>query len=103
MDGFDGTVEDFQDLQDAAEELDGENEVPMEEIFPSEFMRDHTDFDSFDELLEESQWDVETQEDFRAIPDEPFDEYIAETTDFQDWDEMYRTGGKQWMKKELGL
>lgn len=100
---FDGTVETLDDLRAAAEELDGENEVPMEEIFPGEFMEQHTRFASFDELLEESEWNVESQEDFEAIPDEPFDEYIAETTEFENWEEMYASSAKEWMKKELGL
>lgn len=102
-DGFDGTIDDLEDLRVAAEELDGENSVRMEEMFPAEFMEEHTEFGSFAELLQESQWDVEAQEDFEAIPDGPFDEFIAETTDFEDWEEMYTTAGREWISDELGF
>ena len=103
MGDIDGTIDDLADLRAAAEELDGEHEVPMGEMFPDDFMQEHTEFENVDQLFEESQWDVESQEDFRAIPDEPFDEYIAETTDFKDWDEMYSAAGGEWASRELGL
>jgi len=103
MDGIDDTIEDLQDLQAAAEELDGDNSVPMEEMFPPEFIREHTEFESFEEWLEGSQWQVDSQEDFEDIPDGPFDDYVAETSDFDDWDDMFGTAGREWAARELGL
>lgn len=79
----------------------GQNEIPFTEFFPEDFMRLYTEFDSIDAFLKASQWEVEDQEDFRAISDEPFDEYVDEHTDFPSWEVMYQTAGKRFIKRRL--
>lgn len=108
--GFDEAAEDFQELADDfeemaenAEELDGENEVNLSEILTEEFMREHTDTTSFDDFLENSPWTVESEEDFEEIPEEEFDQYIQENSDFDSWDKMVSEAGKEWMLREIGL
>lgn len=112
--GFDDFADDlndladqFDDMADEAEELEGElegeNEVPFNELFTEKFMRQNTDVDSFDEFLEQSQWEVESQEDFRAIPDDEFDEYVDEHSDFDSWEEMLGTAGREKVARDLGF
>lgn len=78
-----------------------QNEIPFTEFFPEEFMRLYTEFDSMEAFLDASPWEVEDQEDFRAIPDEPFDAYVDEHTDFPSWEVMYQTAGKRFMERRL--
>lgn len=96
-------IEGLDDLQDQLEQLaELEGGVPMGEIFTPEFMVMYTEFDSFDEFIEESPWSVESREDFEAIPEDEFDEYIREHTDFPSWEVMYQTGGERYFERKLG-
>lgn len=52
------------------------------------FMSEHTRFSTLDAMIEESQWTVETSEDFEAISDAEWDAYVAGVTDFDDREEM---------------
>ena len=45
-------------------------------------------FVSLDEMVAESEWTVESVEDFEAIPDGPWDAYVQQTTQFRSWKEM---------------
>lgn len=91
----------FDELLDDIEGLEGE--VTAEELFPPTFIQTHSEFSDFEEFLDESRWEVESSEDFEEIPDGPFDEYVADTTDFEDWEEMLGTAGNEWAKDQLGL
>ena len=95
-----------ENLVNALEEETGlrfgeENEIPFAELFPEEFMRLYTEFASMEAFLEASSWEVENQEDFRAIPDEPFDEYVDKHTDFPSWEVMYQTAGQRFMERKF--
>jgi hypothetical protein len=105
--GFEIDADEFErNLVEALEEETGlrfgeENEIPFTELFPEEFMRLYTEFDSMDAFLNASQWEVETQEDFREIPDEPFDEYVDEHTDFPNWEVMHQTASQRFLERRL--
>lgn len=103
IDGLDELQDQLEGMKNAAEELDGENEIPFDELFTRSFMEPRTDFETFDELLEESMWEVNSEEDFLAIPDDEFDEYIAEHTIFDDWESMYTKATEKWVAKQLGF
>lgn len=99
-----------RELQEAIEkELEKEtglkigeqNEIPFDELFTEDFMRLYTEFEAFEQLIEESPWDVESEDDFWDIPDEPFDEYISERTDFPAWKVMGQTALQRYMERKL--
>ena len=95
-------IEGLDELQNQLEQLanfgDG---IPMTELFDEEFMLMYTEFASFDKLLEEGKWDVESQEDFEAIPQDEFDEYIDTNTEFPDWETMMQTGATRHIEEKL--
>jgi hypothetical protein len=96
-------IEGLDALQEQLEQLaDLEGGVPMTEIFTPEFMMMYTEFDSFDEMLESSPWSVESQEDFEEIPEDDFDEYVDENTEFPSWEVMYQTGAERYFERKLG-
>ncbi|TQQ81870.1 hypothetical protein [Halonotius roseus] len=96
-------IEGLDNLKDHLEDIaDLEGGVPMEEMFPPEFMKMYTQFESFDQFLEESTWTVESQEDFEAIPESEFDDYVDQTTEFPQWQTMLETGGKKYLQRKLG-
>ena len=54
-------------------------------------------------MLEASGFSVESAEDFLAIPETEWDQFISQKTQFSNWQEMQKTAAVELMKKKLGL
>jgi hypothetical protein len=93
----------LDDLERRAKEVEGEHDVPFEELFPPEFMRQHTDFISIDEMIKSSGFKVNNREDFKNIPDADWDSYVAKRTRFENWKDMMGLAAKEYYKKKLDL
>lgn len=93
----------LENLERKAEALHGEHEVSFAELFNASFMRRYTNFDSMDALIEAGGFKVETTDDFKAIPDQEWDEHISKTTRFGNWQEMMNEASAEWAKNQLGL
>lgn len=102
IEGFDELQDELERLAERVLGLEGTNEVPFEELFPPTFMRTYTDFDSIEEFFEASAWTVESQSDFEAIPEDEFDDYVAEHTQFPSWNEMSGQAATKWAARQLG-
>ena len=103
MKGLDSFRRRLDDLGRRARNLNGAHEVPLVELFPPEFVRSHSTFDSFENLLEASGFKVESQQDLEAIPDDEWDVFIASHTTFLNWHEMLQAATAQWAKVRLGF
>ncbi len=103
FDGFDDLQKELERMQKAAEELDGDHEVPFSELFTEPFMRKYTSFASFDDLLKAGGFHAETTEEFEAIPDELFDAHIAATTQFASWEDMLERATTDYVSRKLGF
>ncbi len=101
--GLDKLEKQLKQMEKGAKELSRTKNVAFGELFPTSFMRRYTSFSSMDELLEAGGFHVESQEDFEAIPDEPFDEHIAATTKFSTWEDMLGEATSQYAAKKLGF
>ncbi len=88
--GSDKALKNLDRLQRNLKALDGRHEVSFGELFDVAFMRANTKYESFEALLEASPFTVETKEDFAAIPDEPWDAFIREVTQFESWEAMQK-------------
>ena len=93
----------FDELERKLEEISGENEVSFGELFPDSFIKTHTDFKTLEELFEESEYKVETQEDFEQIPQEGWDEFIENNTEFSNWKDMAGKAFQEWVSKKLNI
>lgn len=58
------------------------------DLFPGEFMKQYTKFESIQELLSSGGFFINSEEDYEAIPDQDIDAYIQKTTKFGSWREM---------------
>ena len=103
LEGFDELQNTLQDLADRAENLSGEHEVSFEELFVKEFMINHTNFSTFNELLDASPFEVNSPEDFEAIPDAEFDRYISQATNFDSWESMLEEATCEYAARQLGF
>lgn len=93
----------LEDLKRKAEALDGEHEIPFSELFSSEFMTRYTDFASLDEMFQASGFVIESQDDFKAVPDDEWENFIKTRTQFSSWKDMRVTALKEWTARKLGF
>lgn len=86
IEGFDNFEGEANRLQEAAKDLEGS--IPFSDLFPSGFMHRYTQYDSIDELLSSGGFEVNSEDDYEAIPDEDIDAHVAKTTKFDSWQAM---------------
>lgn len=103
MDGIDELINKLEDLKQRAEDIDGDNNIPFEELFNNTFMEKYTDYNTIDDMFENSKFELETKEDFENIPEEELDKFINENTVFENWQDMTGTAAKEWTAKKLGF
>lgn len=101
--GLKEVADGLDELAKKAKQLNGENQVPFSELFAPAFMRKYTDFATIDEMLEATGYQVDSVEDFKAIPDAPWDSFVQQRTKFSDWREMIQKAGLEWTSRKLGL
>lgn len=70
---FDDALRQLRDLQRRTEQLHGEHQVTFLELFRDEFILRNTEFPSIHALIAASGYQVESSEDFAAIPDADWD------------------------------
>lgn len=99
--GFRELTKSLEKLQKNAKTLHGRHEVPFTDLFPRDFMTRHTRASSFEEFLEASPFDVNSESDFKNIPDGPWDDYIRSATQFSSWHEMLQAAAGEYAKKKL--
>ncbi|MFB6189191.1 MAG: hypothetical protein ABEI57_04855 [Halapricum sp.] len=69
-------------------ELQAGTRVQSDAFFSRPFMRDHTEFDSFDAFCRQSPWSLDDGSDLQDVSEQRLDEYVAATTDFESWEAM---------------
>ncbi len=85
-------------LEKNLERIDGEHEVPMSELMTDSFIREQTNFNTLQAFLDAS--GIKGQED---IGTEALDKFIAGNTRFENWEEMFKSAGTDWMIRQLEL
>ena len=93
----------LRNLSDNAKALNGQHNVRFSEIFSVSFLQRYTQFGSIDEMFAKSGFKVQTQDDFKAIPDDQWDTFISSHTQFKNWAEMKSKASAEWAKQKLGL
>ena len=101
--GFDKLQRQLDDLAKRAQALDGTHQVSVTELFAPTFMRQHTDFESFEAMIEASGHDVQTPEDFERIPDDEWERLVKTRTRFPSWTEMQKKAGAEYFRRKLAL
>ena len=84
------------------EEMNGK-QVPFGELFPRSFMIRYTDSENIEEFFENSSWDIESEEDFEAIPEVEMDQHVDDHSRFRTWEQMMSKGGEEYVTRQLGF
>lgn len=101
--GFDKLEKKLKKMEQSAKELDGEHEVAFSDLFTKSFMNKYTNFSTFDDFLTAGGFDVNSKEDFEAIPDDDMDNHVSDTTKFSSWQEMLNEAAEEYTLKKLGF
>jgi hypothetical protein len=64
-------------------------------------MRRYAQVPTIEALFEAGGFEVNSPEDFAAIPDEAWEANIRAHTSFKSWEEMQRAAGAEWIKKQI--
>ncbi|HGS5218724.1 TPA: hypothetical protein ACMDUP_004473 [Vibrio parahaemolyticus] len=84
-----------------ARELDGKRQVKLTDLMTPEFIANCSDFRDLEHLFDESGFVVESKEDFEAIPDAAWEDFIVKNTSFASWEAMQKSAGEEYIKKQL--
>lgn len=88
-------------LQKKIEKLSQPHEVAFSELYNDKFMSKYTSVSSFDRLLELGGFEVKSIEDFKAIPNEAWEECIRDHTSFNSWKDMQHEAVGAYLKNQL--
>jgi hypothetical protein len=101
--GFEELQNKLTDLSSRVKELDGGHNVPIPELLSPVFLAGCSKFGSAQELFDASGFKINSQEDFKNIPDAEWDAFIKNNTSFKDWKDMLQAASAMWTKKKLTL
>ncbi len=101
--GVDRFKQRLRELERRAAALSGLDRVPASELFTAEFMRRHTDFTTFDEMVAGTGYGVESLSDVDRVHEARWDAVVRHRTGFGSWAEMRRLAEESWVRRELGL
>lgn len=93
----------MESLSQAVKNIEGQQSVPLAEMLTPNFVMACSRFQSANELFEASGFEIKTEENFKAIPDDKWDDFIRSNTSFSSWKEMLGAAGTAWTKAKLGL
>lgn len=87
-----------------ADDVHNEGEsIPVTELFDPAFVQEHTEFESFDEMVAASPSDAGSASELETVPHREWDEFVAETTDFENEKALVMAARDYWVAEQLGL
>jgi hypothetical protein len=93
----------LKDIGDRAQKLQGTTDTPLSELLTAEFLKTCSRFSSLNELFNASGFVITDADDFKAVPDGQWNEFIKQNTSFANWNELLSAAAKDWTKDQLGL
>lgn len=81
--------------------ISGQNDVPLETLFPTSFIRKYTVYDSIEDMLENCDYKVESLDDLADINDEEWERFVQKTTKFNNWQDMLILASREWVGRRL--
>lgn len=91
------------ELSQNAQAVSGEHQYSFNEIFTSDFMRQHTNHETIEDFLTDSPEKISNTEDFEKASDEILDNFVNEQTDFKTWEDMLATASQELIARKLGF
>ena len=99
--GFDELSNKLNSMRDAAEKLNGKNEVNLNELFNNKFLKENSSIKSFDEFCKLA--NIQSQSDFDSIPESELDKIVESISSFGSWSEFLSSATEDFLYRTLGL
>ena len=100
--GFETVKKRLKDVSRRAQALQG-HQPALGELFPPSFMQKHTKFMDIEAMLKAGGFLVNSIENFKSIPVDQLDSFVAHSTKFQSWEAMQEIAAREWATGKLGL
>jgi len=106
MSGFEFDDSGFRELEKkmkkAKEKINGR--VDLLDLMTDNFINENTNYNSFDEMINESELDFSTEEQSaKSFESGQWNNYVQENTDFESWKEMIEIASREYMVKNIDL
>lgn len=101
--GFDEFGRVLKKLERNLKRKEGKNSVSFTELFPIGFMKRYTQFSSIEEMFNESPFTIHSEDDFAAVDDHEWENFIKSSTNFVSWEQMQEDAIVDWTRNQLGL
>lgn len=88
-------------LSNNLEELGNKKSISLPELMPADFISKYSQYENVEKLFEHSGFNIESQDDFSAIPDDEWGEFISKNTSFTSWEEMQKKAVEEFTRKQL--
>lgn len=97
MSPFEVEAERLDELLGPLASFEAGGTVPAGELFPPAFVAEHTDAPDVEAYVEASPFSGP----FAEFPDDGWDEYVAETSAFDDWEAMQLAAALEWVEGQF--
>ena len=88
-------------LKKNLEQISNTKQLRFDELFTPEFLSEHTSFTSLEDMFDKSGFKVESADDFKAIPDQEWEDFIIGNTTFESWTEMQKAAAVTVISKRM--
>lgn len=91
----------FETLLNNMKELQEKKHVSLGELLNPQFISAHSRFPDLESFFAASGFKADTPEELAAIPDDEWDQFVAENTDFDGWAEMQKSAHEAYLLSQL--
>lgn len=91
-------------LKENVKGLEGENLVRLDDLLNNDFMSQHTNFSSLNEMFEHGDFNFESKQEFERFLSEQREEidgFVERNTNFKSWDDMIQRAIGEHVSKTL--
>ena len=88
-------------LEKNVSKLSGIESIPLDDLMNPSFISSCSQYSNFEELIEAAGFKVESEEDFAAIPDQEWEQFIQTNTSYEGWIEMQEAAGLSYVTANL--
>lgn len=88
-------------LAQNAGQLSNVDSIQFRELMSADFLANCSSFVSFEDFIAASGFGIKTEEDFRAVPSEAWEQFIVEKTSFDSWVDMQKGAMTAYVKAQL--
>jgi hypothetical protein len=88
-------------LQKNIKNLAKTTSVTLPELMNETFIASCSKFSSVNDLFEASGFKLETKEDFAAVPEDEWDDFIQSNTSYENWQEMQKAAHSHYLRASI--